>query len=87
MTSLLRDWETLMDAYYEIRVKGQLASHWSGWFAGMTISDQPNGEALLCGRLADQSVLHGVLVKIRDLGLPLLEVRTRATESAQCGEA
>ena len=65
-----------MDTYYHIRVKGHLDSHWSAWFDNLTISNQANGEAVLCGRLPDQAALHGALIKIRDLGLPLLAVTT-----------
>jgi hypothetical protein len=60
---------------YEIRVQGGLASKWSDWFDGFTITPQANGETLLTGPVADQSALHGLLAKIRDLGLPLLSVR------------
>ena len=59
---------------YEIRVKGHLDSRWSAWFDGLTITNLPHGEALLSGALADQAALHGVLMKVRDLGLPLLSV-------------
>jgi len=59
---------------YEIRVKGHLDSRWSAWFDGLTITNLPHGEALLSGALADQAALHGVLMKVRDLGLPLLAV-------------
>ncbi len=59
---------------YEIRVKGHLDSHWSVWFDGLTITNLPHGEALLSGALTDQAALHGVLMKVRDLGLPLLSV-------------
>ena len=59
---------------YEIRVKGHLDSRWSAWFEGLTITNLPHGEALLSGAIADQAALHGVLMKVRDLGLPLLAV-------------
>jgi hypothetical protein len=59
---------------YEIRVNGILDSKWSDWFDGFTISPQDNDETLLIGPVADQSALHGLLNKIRDLGLPLLSV-------------
>jgi hypothetical protein len=49
----------------------------------MTITNQPNGQALLSGALADQAALHGVLIKIRDLGLPLLAVITVAMDESQ----
>lgn len=60
---------------YEIRVKGHLGGRWSEWFDGMEITNLENGEALLSGEIADQAALHGVLAKVRDLGLPLVAVR------------
>ena len=62
------------EAVYEIRVKGQLDQKWSDWFDGFTIIPQDNDETLLTGPVADQAALHGLLGKIRDLGLPLLSV-------------
>ncbi len=59
---------------YEIRVKGHLDEHWSEWFDGLIISNLKNGEALLSGEVVDQAALHGVLIKVRDLSLPLLAV-------------
>jgi hypothetical protein len=59
---------------YEIHVQGHIDPDWSDWFGGMTIEPQPGGESLLRGRLADQAALHGVLTKIRDMGLPLIQV-------------
>ena len=61
---------------YEIRVKGHLDGHWSEWFDGLTIANVENGEAALSGEIVDQSALHGVLNKVRDLGLPLVAVRS-----------
>jgi len=69
-----------MDTYYHIRVKGHLDRHWSAWFDNLTISNEANGEAVLCGPLPDQAALHGMLIKIRDLGLPLLAVTTLAAD-------
>jgi len=63
-----------MPTDYQIRLKGHLDSRWSAWFDGMTISNEENSEAVLRGPLADQAALHGVLIKIRDLGLPLIAV-------------
>jgi hypothetical protein len=60
---------------YKIRVKGHLGPEWSAWFEGLTITNLPHGEAELAGPLTDQAALHGVLLKVRDLGLPLLSVR------------
>jgi hypothetical protein len=59
---------------YEIRIKGHLGCQWKDWFDGLTITLEENGETLLCGPLEDQAALHGVLKKVRDLGLPLLSV-------------
>lgn len=69
-----------MPSTYHIRLKGHLASHWSDWFESMTICNEPNGEAILRGPLTDQAALHGVLIKIRDLGLPLLAVTSVGTD-------
>jgi hypothetical protein len=60
---------------YQIRVKGNLDRKWSDWFDGFTITSQAGGATLLTGPVADQSALHGLLGKIRDLGLPLLSVK------------
>ena len=60
--------------FYQIRVKGHLNSRWSGWFEGLAISHQDDGTTLLTGALVDQPALHGLIIKIRDLGLPLLSV-------------
>ena len=59
---------------YQIVVKGHLESEWSEWFDGLTITMMDNGETILSGPLIDQTALHGVLIKIRDLGLPLLSL-------------
>jgi hypothetical protein len=60
-------------ARYEIRVQGVLDDRWSAWFEGLRVtSDQ--GETTIAGPVADQAALHGLLTKIRDLGLPLLSV-------------
>jgi len=60
---------------YRIRVKGTLDRRWSDWFDGLTITYPSDNETLLQGRVADQAALHGLLMKIRDLGLSLLSVR------------
>ncbi len=59
---------------YHIRVKGHLDSHWSEWFDGLAITNEPNGEAVLTGPILDQAALHGILAKVRDLGLTLISV-------------
>jgi hypothetical protein len=67
--------ETSEAAVYEFTVKGILEPQWSDWFDGFTITQQADDETLLTGSVPDQPALHGVLAKIRDLGLPLLFVR------------
>ena len=59
---------------YQIRVRGELDVEWSDWFDGMTMSHQAAGETMLSGPVRDQCALHGILAKIRDLGLPLLSL-------------
>lgn len=60
---------------YRIRVRGVIDSTWSDWFDGLTVCPQANGDTLLIGPVRDQSALHGLLAKVRDLGLPLLSVK------------
>jgi len=59
---------------YQIRIKGHLGRHWTDWFEGLTITLEDNGETLLTGSVVDQAALHGLLKKVRDLGMPLLSV-------------
>ena len=66
---------------YEIRVKGHLDLHWSEWFDGLMISYDANNNTVLRGALTDEAALHGVLIKIRDLGVPLLAVNRVAVDS------
>jgi hypothetical protein len=61
--------------FYEIRVEGHIGDSWSSWFEGLSIHQEESGETVLSGPLADEAALHGVLMRIRDLGLPLVEVR------------
>lgn len=60
---------------YRIRVEGHLDAHWSPWFAGLTVTPEGDGTTSLIGVVADQAQLHGVLAKIRDLGVGLLLVQ------------
>ena len=60
---------------YQIRVKGQLDSEWTDWFEGLTITLEDNGDTLLVGPVVDQAALHGLLRKVRDLGMPLVSVK------------
>jgi hypothetical protein len=59
---------------YEIRIDGHLDSQWSDWFDGLTITLEDNGQTLLTGPVVDQAALHGMLKKVRDLGMTLLSV-------------
>ena len=59
---------------YQIRIKGHLDHQWADWFDGLTIMLNNNGDTLLTGPVVDQAALHGLLRKVRDLGMPLLSV-------------
>ena len=61
--------------HYEIRVNGVLGSGWSAWFDGLQVSSDERGQTSIAGWVPDQAALHGLLAKVRDLGLELLEVR------------
>ncbi|MDH4135993.1 MAG: hypothetical protein OEW09_04645 [Anaerolineae bacterium] len=59
---------------YQIRIKGHLGHQWTDWFEGLTITLEDNGDTLLTGPVVDDAALHGLLKKVRDLGMPLLSV-------------
>jgi hypothetical protein len=59
---------------YQIRIKGHLGREWTDWFEGLTVTLEEDGDTLLTGPVADQAALHGLLKKVRDLGLPLVSV-------------
>src|SRR5688572_8453854 len=59
---------------YQIRIKGHLGHQWTDWFGGLSITLEDNGDTLLTGPVIDQAELHGLLRKVRDLGIPLLSV-------------
>jgi hypothetical protein len=61
---------------YQIRIKGHLGQQWTDWFEGLTITLEDNGNTLLTGPVIDQAALHGILKKVRDLGMPLISVNT-----------
>lgn len=60
---------------YEIRIEGALDARWSSWFEGMDLSTGADGTTTIAGPVTDQAALHGLLAKVRDLGLPLITVR------------
>ena len=70
---------------YEIRIQGHLEGRWSAWFDGMELVAEADGSTLIRGRVADQAALHGLIQKVRDLGLPLLTVTP--TDPRQTGPA
>ena len=64
------DWPSV----YQIRIEGHLGPAWTDWFAGLSITLEDNGDTLLTGAVVDQAALHGLLKKVRDLGVPLVSV-------------
>ena len=60
--------------HYEIRVAGRLAPRWSAWFDGLTVAAQSDGTTVISGAVVDQAALHGLLHKLRDVGIPLVSV-------------
>lgn len=59
---------------YHIRIRGHLGPQWAGWFEGMAITLEANGDTLLSGPVVDQAALYGLLRTLRDIGLPLISV-------------
>jgi hypothetical protein len=78
--SLARD----VPAIYHLRIDGHLDQHWSHWFGGLTLTHEDDGTTTFTGVIADQAELHGLLAKIRDLGVTLIAL-ARADESSQAG--
>src|SRR6266700_3843731 len=72
---------------YQIRIKGHLGLQWTDWFGGLAITLADNGDTLLTGPVVDQAALHGLLRTVRDLGIPLVSVRSiQRDESVACEE-
>lgn len=63
-----------MEETYRIRVRGHLNDCWSDWFGGLSVECNEDGTSTLLGSLVDQAALHGVIARIRDLGLPLVSI-------------
>ena len=72
-----------MSDYCEIIVKSHLDMDWSGWFEGLSITHIDRGETLLSGQLRDQAAFHGLLTKVRDMGLFIISVKYTADESLE----
>jgi hypothetical protein len=68
---------------YRLRVRGQLGPQWAEWFDGLIITSEADGDTLLTGPVVDQAALHGLLKRVRDLGLPLLAVNRLEPEQAE----
>ena len=64
---------------YQIRIEGQLGQQWTDWFEGLSITQEEGSTTLLTGPIVDQSALHGLLKKVRDLGMPLISVNRMET--------
>jgi hypothetical protein len=64
----------MSDIHYEIRLKGHLESRWAAWFDGLSLTKESDGTTVIRGSVIDQAALHGLLSKVRDLGLPLIGV-------------
>lgn len=70
-----------MTTTYEIRIKGHLDSRWADWFGDLTLTQQSDGTTVLSGPVVDQAALYGVLTKIHNLGMPLLELHRLSDET------
>jgi hypothetical protein len=71
---------------YQIRIKGHLGPQWTDWFEGLIITQEENGDTLLTGPVVDQAALHGLLKKVRDLGMPLTSVTRVEPDQDNAGE-
>lgn len=60
--------------WYEIRLKGHLNSRWAAWFDGLALTNEPDGTTVIQGPVVDQAALHGLLQKLRDVGIPLISL-------------
>ena len=80
---MMNDQSMFDPGYYDIKVKGRLDSEWSNWFEGMTISYK-KGVTTMSGKVVDQAALHGLLIRIRDMGLKLISVNRIESDSGKC---
>jgi hypothetical protein len=70
---------------YEIRINGHLGSRWAAWFDGMTLTSRSDGTTVIEGAVVDQAALHGLLRKLRDIGLPLISVMPTESDQSRSG--
>lgn len=70
------EWDTDQPKVYQIRIRGHLGRRWTDWFEGLTVTLEEDGNTLLAGPVIDQAALHGILKRVRDLGMPLLSVNS-----------
>jgi hypothetical protein len=78
--------EPCSSTVYEFRLRGHLGPEWAEWFEGLTITMEENGDTLLAGPVADQAALHGLLRRVRDLGMPLVSVVCKEWSSEEEGK-
>ena len=69
--------------HYQIRLSGRLDPRWAAWFDGLTLRYEADGTSVLSGRIADQAALHGLLQRVRDLGIPLVSVVRTDVDGAE----
>jgi hypothetical protein len=72
---------------YEIRVDGHLGTRWAAWFDGLAITSESDGTTVLRGAVVDQAALHGLLQKLRDVGIPLISLRQVPSDNAPEGNS
>jgi hypothetical protein len=78
--------EPCQPTIYQVRIKGHLGVQWTDWFGGLTITQEDSGETLLTGPVVDQAALHGLLKKVRDLGMALVSVNRAEPGQADASE-
>jgi len=74
--------DPIQPVVYQIRINGHLDLQWADWFEGLIITLEEDGNTLLTGAVLDQAALHGLLKKVRDLGMPLVSVNRKELEQA-----